>query len=270
MDLKKKQIKTLAVLDLYAKLTNALDKGEYVYSVFLDFAKAFDTVNHKILLKKLENYGIRRVANNWFESYLTNRYQTVKIPNTLSEKHLITCGVPQGSILGPILFLIYIIDIKNPSKVLDFYLFADDTSTLLTGKDMKDIEQTYNTELKGVVNWLQANKLTLNVDKSNLVLFRKGNQKNSTKIIVKIDKEQIKEKEYTKYLGLLIDNKLSWQHHVKYLNLKVAKGVGIIAKLQHFASKNTLRMLYFAFVQPHIDYGLLLWGNANKSITKVA
>ena len=142
----------------------------------MDFAKAFDTVNHKMLLKKLENYGIRRVANNWFESYLTNHYQTVKIPNTLSEKHLITCGVPQGSILGPILFLIYIIDIKNSSKVLDFYLFADDTSTLLTGKDMKDIEQTYNTELKGVVNWLQANKLTLNVDKSNLVLFRKGNQ----------------------------------------------------------------------------------------------
>ena len=133
---------------------------------------------------------------------------------------------------------------------------------------MKDIEKTYNTELKGVVNWLQANKLTLNVDKSNLVLFIKGNQKNSTKIIVKIDKEQIKEKEYIKYLGLLIDNKLSWQHHVKYLNLKVAKGIGIIAKLQHFVSKNTLKMLY-AFVQPHIDYGLLLWGNANKSITKV-
>ena len=96
----------------------------------------------------------------------------------LSEKRLITCGVPHGSILGPILFLIYTNNIKNSSKVLDFYLFADDTSTLLTGKDMKDIEKTYNTELKGVVNWLQANKLTLNVDKSNLALFRKGNQKN--------------------------------------------------------------------------------------------
>ena len=103
---------TLAVLDLYAKLINALGKGEYACSVFLDFAKAFDTVNHMILLKKLENYGII-VANNWFESYLTNRYQTVKISNTLSEKRLITCGVPQGSILGPILLLIYTNDIKN-------------------------------------------------------------------------------------------------------------------------------------------------------------
>lgn len=129
---------------------------------------------------------------------------------------------------------------------------------------MKDIQKTYNQELKGVVNWLQANKLTLNVDKSNLILFKKGKQK-TDELVIKIGKEQIKEKEYTKYLGLLIDNQLSWQHHIKHLNLKIVKGIGIISKLRHYVSKKTLRMLYFAFVQPHMEYGLVLWGNTNKT-----
>ena len=128
---KKNRSTTLAVLDLNTRIIKALDNGNYAASVFLDFDKAFDTVNHEILIDKLENYGIRGIVKNWFESYLKNRHQIVKIGDTLSDKMQITFGVPQGGILGPILFLLYINDIKNSSKILKFFLFADDTSTFL-------------------------------------------------------------------------------------------------------------------------------------------
>ena len=131
----------------------------------------------------------------------------------------IACGVPQGSILGPILFLLYINDIKNASKTLKFLLFAYDTSTLLISKNIQEVENVYNKELSHVSDWL--NKLTLNVEKSNLVLFRKTKKTLDT-LNIKIKGEQIQEKEYTKYLGILIDNKLSWNHHIKHANLKIS------------------------------------------------
>ena len=132
---------TQAVFDLYTRIVGALDKGNYACSVFLDFAKAFDTVDHRILLSKLQNYGIRGVANDWFESYLTNHKQAVKVGDIFSEQKFITCGVPQGSLLGPKLFFLYINEIKKSPKILNFFLFADDTSTLLTNKKVEEIEK---------------------------------------------------------------------------------------------------------------------------------
>ena len=149
---------TLAILDLYTKILKSFENKEYAYSVFLDFAKAFDKFDHQILLRKLVHYGIRGVANKWFASYLDKRYQTVKVNGKLSNKEMITCGVPQGSILGPILFLLYINDIKNSSKISNFFLFADDTSTYSSGKNLNEIQETYNQELEKVVTWLKANK----------------------------------------------------------------------------------------------------------------
>ena len=157
LDFKKTDLTTLAVLDLNTRITKALDSGNYAASVFLDFAKAFDTVNHQILLSKLENYGIRGPAKACFESYLKNRHQIVKIGDTLSDKMQIVRGVPQGSILGPILFLLYINDIKNSSKILKFFLYADDTSTFLISKSIQELESIYNKELSYVTDWLKAN-----------------------------------------------------------------------------------------------------------------
>ena len=147
----------LAVTSIVSKIQSALDTKSNVYAIFLDFAKAFDTVNHQILLYKLEHYGIRDNALKWFESYLSNRKQYTAVGNTLSDVNYVKCGVPQGSILGPILFLLYINDIVSSSDILDFFLFADDTTLLYSCREDKNSEQKLNFELSKVskLAWIQ-------------------------------------------------------------------------------------------------------------------
>ena len=150
---------------------------------------------------------------------------------------------------------------KIPLKFFIF-IFADDTSTYSSGKNLNEIQETYNQELEKVVTWLKANKLTLNTDKSNFVLFCGPKRKMENNIDIKINGTKIKEKEYTKYLGVLIDNRVSRVHHIRHANFKVSKGLGILTKIRQFVS------LFYAFVQPHVDYGLLVWGGTNKTNTK--
>ena len=149
-----------------------MDNGKFSCGVFIDLKKAFDTVNHEILLAKLENYGIRGVINSWFRSYLTDRKQTTEVNNVVSEAETTLCGVPQGSVLGPLLFLLYINDIYKSSSLFSFYLFADDTSIILTNNNLKELETLVNCELGNVNDWLKANKLSLNIKKLNFVIFR--------------------------------------------------------------------------------------------------
>ena len=160
-----------AIMLLTDKITEALDRGECLIGVFLDFSKAFDTVDHAILLIKLRKYGIQGVELQWFSDYLYNRLQYVTYNNHKSRREKITCGVPQGSILGPLLFLLYINDLVNVSRHCFSILFADDTNMFISGKHLEVLCSQLNDDLREIQEWLNCNKLSLNVLKTHYMLF---------------------------------------------------------------------------------------------------
>ena len=253
-----------AVTSIVSQILQAKDRKESSYCIFLDFAKAFDTVNHDILIEKLNYYGIKGNALAWFKSYLCNRAQYTQIGETLSDIGYIKHGVPQGSVLGPLLFLLYINDITESSKILQFYLFADDTTIFYSDKTNPETESLLNIELSKVSDWLAANKLSLNVGKSNFLHFHHGNSKKET-LNIKIDNVTVEEKESTKYLGVILDNQLSWKAHIQITKTKLSKVIGMIAKTRYFVTNSVLLNLYYSFFQSHINYNLLNWSSAKMT-----
>ena len=196
--------------------------------IFIDLKKAFDPVDHEILLRKLDHYGFSGIINIWFSSYLQGRTQTTQIGPHISEKLDSTCRVPQGSVLGPLLFLLYMNDIQESSDKLSFYLFADDTNILFANKNLVSYEFDVNHKLNKVYDWLIANKLTLNIKKSNFVILCPAQRKLSyqPKIVIFDNKQNKKvapeHKDYVKYLRIIIDKNLSWKHHIDHIIIKVS------------------------------------------------
>ena len=220
-----------AILDLHSNIIKAIEKKEKTFAIFLDFAKAFDTVNHQILIKKLEHFSIRNTQLKWFDSDLTDRQQCVKIGENTSDYKTVKCGVPQGSVLGPLLFLIYINDIPVSTSKVSFHLFADDTCLFYSNKDYKQLEIDINKALENIVNWLKANKLTLNVKKSNLILFNiQTNAKENPQIKICIGNSKLEQKDSAKYLGIYFDKRLFLDTHIEYTNKKLSRGIGILKK----------------------------------------
>jgi len=262
----RKQMSThQSLINITEKIKNSIEKGKYGCGVFIDLKKAFDTVNHLILFKKLNHYGIRGNALDWFKSYLTNRKQYSFFNGESSELKNITCGVPQGSVLGPLLFLIYINDIPNVSQKLTFFLFADDTNIYYEADDMEELKKVVNNELDGLFKWLCANRLSLNISKTNYLIFHPYNKRLKTNITIQINEKTINEEKSVKYLGVLIDATLSWNIHVTELSKKVARSIGILYKIRPFVNKKIMINLYNSLIYPHLIYAIHVWGSTFKT-----
>lgn len=254
-----------SLISITETIRQTLDNNKFGCGVFIDLKKAFDTVNHKILLSKLNHYGIREEALSWFESYLTNRSQYVHLNGLNSDNRNIICGVPQGSVLGPILFLLYINDLPNISSKLKFYLFADDTNIYLESNDLRTLEKTMNKELLKLYEWLCINRLSLNISKTNFVIFH-PNIKPINSVTILINNKAINEEQYVKYLGILIDSQLTFKFHIDELNKKISRAIGVLYKLRPFVTPDILCSVYYAIIYPFLMYGILIWGNANITL----
>ena len=212
---------THAIHEFVDNTVNAFDNKLLTLSVFLDLSKAFDTIDHNILLKKLDWYGIRGKALDWFRSYLTDRTQYVKYNNATSSIKTLPCGVPQGSVLGPLLFIIYTNDLPNCLKVTKAILFADDTTIFLSSQNKQFIYESVNKDLYSLNEWFQTNKLSLNVSKTNYVLFNNTRVDNADNFNLTIANESIERKNEVKFLGLYLDSKLDWNAHIKFVRNKI-------------------------------------------------
>ena len=255
-----------AILELQNEIINKLNRHEWCIGIFLDLSKAFDTLDHNILLHKLSMYGIRGVTLDWFRSYLSNRKQYTVYRSEKSLQQSISCGVPQGSILGPLLFLIYINDIINYCNSCVPILFADDTNLIFSHHDLVQLFAIINAELNIISNWFKANKLSINTDKTKFLLFQPQNRAQACNPLpnITINGEQIEQVPEQKFLGVYIDQRLNWKYHINHKNNQLSRNIGVISRLKNFLPCKTLQIIYNSIIMPHLSYGVIAWGNTCK------
>ena len=252
-----------ALLNAQNFILESLSKKQVTLLLLVDFSKAFDTIEHAILLRKLEHYGIRGIVLKWFESYLDQRKQFVCINGSNSKTKPIKYGVPQGSILGPLLFIIYINDIPGISKFAHFILYADDANIFITASTIEEVFQKFDDLSSELIQWVNSNGLALNLKKTKYMIF-------STKTLesvrdIKIGNKNIERKSEARFLGVIIDEKLNWSRHIATIKTKMARYVGIMYKLKKRLPLKARIQIFHSFVQSHLNFCSLLWGFSAKS-----
>lgn len=255
-------------MELVSEITNSFEKNMYTLGVFIDLSKAFDTVDHDILISKLKNYGI---TGTNLKNYLTDRRQCVTQTDRTTKTKKITYGVPQGSILGPLLFLIYINDLHNASSLVNLILFADDTNLFYSHINIKTLFETVNLELDLINEWFKANKLSLNVKKTKYTLFCKKSKLDDLPLILPpliINNTNIKRECHISFLGVILDETLNWKKHIEITENKISKNIGILYKARPFLDLKCLKQLYYSFVNSYLNYCNIAWASTNKSNLK--
>lgn len=251
-----------AIFNFTESIYDALDSKNHNISILVDLKAAFDTVNHGILINKLERYGIRGHCLQWFVSYLADRKFRVRVGKQFSDEQTVNIGIPQGSILGPILFIIYNNDLPRISDRLKTTLFADDTNFSLTHNDYDSMVTIFNSELQKIQEWTVANRLTINNSKTELLLFSNRHTFHNDEQII-LNQHFVKYVDNAKFLGVKIDTKMNFKNHINYITKKIAKHAGILYRIKHCMPTKTRVTYYNSFVLPYLNYNILHWGGTN-------
>ena len=248
------------------KWLKALDRGELVGIVLVDFRKAFDLVDHDILLRKLEYYKLNQNCLNWFRSYLSGRTQKVSFKNTFSAQKYVKYGVPQGSILGPLLFLLFINDLPLHTNAMTD-LYADDATLYEISKSKEEIERKLQDAILKVASWCKQNGMVINIDKTKAMLIttRQRRSRIDDNIQISLNNVQLINVQREKVLGIEIDNNLLWGEHVRKVTWKMSANIWLLSKIKGFLSKEHRLIYYKSYIQPHLDYANIVWGSTSKT-----
>ena len=225
-------------------------------TVLLDIKKAFDTIDHKILLTKMDHYGIRDEELGFFNSYLTDRQQCCSVNNFKSSFKNVKLGVPQGSNLGPLLFIMFMNDLPNCLENAAITMYADDTSASTTIESVSDVEYKLIPDMVKIFDWLKSIKLSLNALKTEFMITGTNrNVHNTTDLIaVRVDGALIRRVNKSRYLGLIVDDRLSWKEHISYISSKVSRNIGILKRVRERVTKETLLIMYGTLIEPYFRY----------------
>ena len=257
---------THALIEVIDTIRKTIDNGEYALGIYLDLKKAFDTVDHKILLSKLEHYGFRGHTNNFLKSYLSGRHQFTVVNGKKSSTNSIETGVPQGSVLGPLLFIVYINDIINCITDGKTTLFADDTSILLRDKNLNELKRKSEKTLKDVYDWLVSNKLTLSWEKTFFVIYHSPKRSINNLNELHVYNNSVKRVKSVKYLGMTIDETLSWNNHVTHICNLLSRNFHLFYNIRNILPNHLKKTLYYSLVYSHVQYGIELYGACRKNL----